>query len=69
MFTFIVLRVDGLLQSKHTVVSIAICTALFEFWCIYCDFSVEKFSVQERNEVLSLCGVACWLWTDNLTST
>ena len=61
MLMFIVLRISSLLQPKHPVVTIAICTALFQLWCTYCDFSVAKFNVQERNEVLCLCGVACWL--------
>jgi hypothetical protein len=34
MVIFIVLRIGGLLQSKHTVVTIAICTAFFQFWCM-----------------------------------
>ena len=69
MFMFNVILIDGLLQSKHSAVTIAICTALFQFLFIYCDFCAEKISLQERNELLCLCGVVCWLQRDNLSST
>jgi hypothetical protein len=49
---FIVLRINGLLQSKNTVVTIAICTALFQFWCLYCDFSVAKLAYKKEKGFL-----------------
>jgi hypothetical protein len=61
MFIFIVFRIGGLLQSKHPVVTIAICTALFQFWCMYCKFFVKMLAYKKETRcyVYVVLRVAC----------
>jgi hypothetical protein len=58
MVMFTALRVDGLLQSKQSVVNIAVYTALFQFWCMYFDLSSEKYIKQRGGMIVWFCMLA-----------
>ena len=59
MVVFIVLRVDGLLQSKHTIVNITICIVFFPIlvYTVYFSFYTEKKLVYKKVTRCCVCVV------------